>query len=57
MLFYFIFTTTFLAIVALFFFILDWRWKRRMKDLEKILKSLDLPQIEMVDIHTKVPFD
>lgn len=57
MLFYFIFAMTFLVILALFFFILDWRWQKRMKDLEKIFKSLDLPQIEMVDIHTRVPFD
>jgi len=36
---------------------MDWRWQKRIKDLEKIFKRLDLPQIELEDIHTRVPFE
>lgn len=57
MLVYLIFGMTFLFIIAAFFCIMDWRWEKRMKDLEKIFKRLDLPQIEIDDIHTRVPFE
>ena len=57
MLFYFILAMTFLIVIAIFFCIMDWRWEKRMKDLEKIFKRLDLPQIEIDDIHTRVPFE
>ena len=48
---------TLLFIIATFFCIMDWRWQKRMKDMEKIFKRLDLPQIEMEDIHTRVPYE
>ncbi len=57
MLVYIIFAMTLLFIIATFFCIIDWRWQKRMKDLEKIFKRLDLPQIEMEDIHTRVPYE
>ncbi len=56
MLAYLIFIATFISITVLFFCILDWRWQRKIKDLKKIFKRLDLPQIDMEDIHTKVPY-
>ena len=57
MLFYFILAMTFLVVIAIFFCIMDWRWQKKIKDLEKIFKRLDLPQIEIEDIHTRVPFE
>lgn len=57
MLFYFILAMTFLVVIAIFFCIMDWRWQKKIKDLEKIFKRLDLPQIELEDIHTRVPFE
>lgn len=56
MLVYVIFAITFLITIGGFFCILDWRWQKRMKDLEIIFKRLDLPQIDLDEVHTRVPF-
>lgn len=52
---YFIFAWTFLIVFSFFYLYLHWRWQKRLQDIDKIFKSLDLPQIDMEDIH-RVPF-
>ncbi len=52
---YFIFIATFFIVIGLFFLVLDLRWKQRMGDLETVFKNLDLPQIDIEDMH-RIPF-
>lgn len=53
MLHYFIFAATCILVLALFFFILQLRWKQRLNDLKNIFKELDLPEIDM---DHRIPF-
>lgn len=55
MLMYVIYAITLLFILSLFYYILEWRWKQRLKDLKNIFDSLDIPQIELDELH-RVPF-
>ena len=52
---YVIFTLTFFLVVGFFYIIMNWRWQKRKRDLEKIFESLDLPEIELEDLH-RIPF-
>ena len=56
MLVYFIFAFTCFIIIGGFLCLMNWRWQKRVKDLEQIFKRLDLPQIDLEDIRTRVPF-
>lgn len=55
MLVYVIYATTAVFVLSLFYYILEWRWQKRLNDLKNILNSLDIPQIELEEVH-RVPF-